>query len=71
MIAGLAIFQALMLLNAIIALFRYPAAAGQRDWWRRCLIRPACWRSTFPVGEHVTRKIGGLTFNIDTIWTTA
>ena len=24
-----------------------------------------------PVGDHVTRKIGGLTFNIDTIWTTA
>jgi F-type H+-transporting ATPase subunit a len=23
-----------------------------------------------PVGDHVTRKIGGLTFNIDTIWTT-
>ena len=23
-----------------------------------------------PVGEHVTRKIGGLTFNLDTIWTT-
>ena len=24
-----------------------------------------------PVGEHVTRKIGGITFNLDTIWTTA
>ncbi len=24
-----------------------------------------------PVGEHVTRKVGGLTFNLDTIWTTA
>ena len=24
-----------------------------------------------PVGEHVTRKIGGLSFNLDTIWTTA
>jgi F-type H+-transporting ATPase subunit a len=24
-----------------------------------------------PVGEHVTRKIGGLTLNIDTIWNTA
>jgi F-type H+-transporting ATPase subunit a len=24
-----------------------------------------------PVGEHVTRTIGGLTFNLDTIWTTA
>jgi F-type H+-transporting ATPase subunit a len=23
-----------------------------------------------PVGDHVTRKIGGLTFNLDTIWTT-
>jgi F-type H+-transporting ATPase subunit a len=23
-----------------------------------------------PVGEHVTRKIGGLEFNLDTIWTT-
>ena len=24
-----------------------------------------------PVGDHVTRKIGGLSFNLDTIWTTA
>jgi F-type H+-transporting ATPase subunit a len=24
-----------------------------------------------PVGEHVTREIGGLKFNLDTIWTTA
>ncbi len=24
-----------------------------------------------PVGEHVTRKIGGISFNLDTIWTTA
>lgn len=24
-----------------------------------------------PVGDHVTTKIGGLTFNLDTIWTTA
>jgi F-type H+-transporting ATPase subunit a len=24
-----------------------------------------------PVGEHVTREIGGLSFNLDTIWTTA
>jgi F-type H+-transporting ATPase subunit a len=24
-----------------------------------------------PVGAHVTRKIGGLSFNLDTIWTTA
>jgi F-type H+-transporting ATPase subunit a len=24
-----------------------------------------------PVGEHVTRNIGGLNFNLDTIWTTA
>jgi F-type H+-transporting ATPase subunit a len=24
-----------------------------------------------PVGEHVTRKVGGFTFNIDTIWNTA
>lgn len=23
-----------------------------------------------PVGDHVTRKIGGITFNLDTIWTT-
>lgn len=23
-----------------------------------------------PVGDHVTRKIGGVTFNLDTIWTT-
>ena len=23
-----------------------------------------------PVGDHVTRKIGGLSFNLDTIWTT-
>jgi F-type H+-transporting ATPase subunit a len=24
-----------------------------------------------PVGDHITRKIGGLSFNLDTIWTTA
>jgi F-type H+-transporting ATPase subunit a len=23
-----------------------------------------------PVGEHVTRKVGGISFNLDTIWTT-
>lgn len=25
---------------------------------------------TIPIGQHVTRKIGGFTFNVDTIWTT-
>ena len=39
-----------------------PSAAG--------LIAPVLAIPNIPVGDHVVRKIGGISFNLDTIWTT-